>query len=222
MCWNESISWTTFVLGSILNGVCAYFTKDSNILYLYVLFQVVITVQLGEALIWKGASTAQLGTWIAFLSVWLQPFVAVLILHQWQASTYVQFLFFAMLVVYVVFSLSTLASVGSNTYHPELCLLDGKTHINFDAWKRSFGMSFLYLMIVLGFLGVTLSKYPLVSGYVLVTYMLSMLLYGRLFSSMWCWFAVISPLFCWLSTQVPAWKIPLIPNVFPLVSNIIT
>ncbi len=204
MCWNQHVSWLTFILGTLLNVVCAWYSNTRHLLW-YLLFQSVIMVQLGEALIWRdpmGGQTAKIGTYIAFFGVWLQPLIGFLLLYSFHIHPLYQILLSFFIIFYIVFSIPEFNRLQENIYVP-ICDPDSNgTHIYFKAWDNSVFMPSLYLLCSLFLLAITFPLYPFVSSYLILTMFLSMILYKRTFSSMWCWFAVVSPLICFLYQDI--------------------
>jgi len=85
MCWSEKVSRNKFILGTIINLYLALKRIDNKEYLLMAFFcQLIITVQLGETLIWKDPTCGTVGTIgskISFYSVYLQPIIGVLFFY---------------------------------------------------------------------------------------------------------------------------------------------
>lgn len=200
MCWNQEISWITFFLGTICNIVLASLTQDNKTIVWYLLFQSIIFVQLGEALIWgdpNGGTRSKIGTIISFLGVWLHPIIAAIILTVIDVNPYYKYIIYVIVLLYILVSIPHILRLQNDTYVPLVCG-DGKKHIDFIAWGDS-AMSMLYMICVFLLTLFAFTKYPYVCSYLLITLFISQIYYKRVFSSIWCWFAVFTPLVCFFA-----------------------
>jgi hypothetical protein len=199
MCWNETVSWITFVLGSFINIVCSFTATIPLTKLWYIFFQLIILVQLGEALIWRGYK--YIGTYIAFLAVWLQPlFLGYMV--------YIHFpdyknIVLSLLTIYTIISIPTLTSLFNNTYTSDVCgeCVDVNTHIDFTLWGKNSNMCALYMICCLLFVAFLFPSSPYVCGFLVTTLIISQIYYKRVFASLWCWFAVFTPLVCVLTLR---------------------
>ncbi len=145
MCWNATVSWTTFILGTLFNIIFALLVPPHYRLW-FVFFQFIITVQLGEAFIW-GEKYATLGSYIAFFSVWLQPFMLCILLQYYEVSHPFIYLDYILLTLYIAISIPNLKNLSQNISHPIQC--GGRNHIKFTSWNENNGMGFLYMVTAL-------------------------------------------------------------------------
>ena len=201
MCWNQPVSWITFILGTLCTIVFATLTNNSTIAW-YVFFQCIITVQLGEALIWGGKNVV--GTYIAFFAVWIQPLFLTFLLFYVGIRPILCYLMLALSLVYLIVSIPHIRQLQQNTYEPLVCGTNGEKHIDFKAWGKGGVMSTLYLVISLVCILFLFPMYPYVAGYLLLTLLISQVFYQRVFSSIWCWFAVFTPVVCFLTKSLPS------------------
>ncbi len=156
-------------------------------------------VQLGEALIWRGYK--KIGTYIAFLAVWLQPiFLGYMVYTHLPNYTNIVL---ALLTLYIISSISTLNSLSNNTYTPIVCgeCADSGTHIDFTIWGTNTTMGVLYMICCLLFVSFLFPSSPYVCGFLVATLLISQIYYKRVFASLWCWFAVFTPLICVLTLR---------------------
>ena len=209
MCWNQSISWITFIIGTLCNigGYLWKGNKQNWVLYLF--FQLIIMVQLGEALIWRdpnGGVLARIGTIISFLGVWLQPIVAWLILWKYNVRNELLYIMAILVLLYIVTSIPAFIHLQNNTYTPVLCDTDGRYHISFNAWDQPW-MGRLYMICNIVSILIVSPQLPYISLYLYFTLFLSYLLYKRLFASLWCWFAVLSPVVFTITESLPSTNI---------------
>ena len=136
MCWNETVSWITFVLGTLTNISLGLWKRNAQNWIWYVFFQLIICVQLGEALIWKDphGPLAQIGTFISFMGVWLQPIVAWFILKIYNVRKEILSIIGMLIVLYIYFSIPAFQHMSENTYRHDICQDGWLPHISFTAW----------------------------------------------------------------------------------------
>ena len=97
-----------------------------------------------------------------------------------------------LIVLYIYFSIPAFQHVSENTYQPEVCQDGWHPHISFTAWAYPW-MGRLYIILCLLSMLIVSPKTPYISFYLFATLLLSVSLYNRSFASLWCWFAVLSP-----------------------------
>jgi len=199
MCWNSPVSWTSFVLGTIFNIYFALIVPMTYKIW-FVFFQLIITVQLGEALIWDG-TYPEVGTYIAFFSVWLQPLMLSILLYYYNVHPVLQYIMYGLVSVYILSSFSSIATIKENVYRPVLCG-DDRYHIDFIAWGGNRIMGYLYMISSLYAIICLFSRFYIISAYLFITLFISLLFYSRTFASLWCWFAVFSPIVYYLGTNM--------------------
>lgn len=201
MCWNEPVSWASFIIGTIVNVACASLTSAKHRLWFF-LFQSIMTVQLGEALIWHEpeGTLGNIGSYIVFFSIWLQPILAVGILANYSVSTPILYAFAALLLIYVVSTLEPIKKLAANKYKPELC--DGKDTSHIAIHDNGTHGTF-YSIIIATFLIIIFPQFPYISGFLGVTYLISKMFYKDTIGSMWCWFSVASPAVFNLTRNLP-------------------
>jgi hypothetical protein len=194
MCWNQTVSWVTFAMGTVVNLLLASWKADQKSWVWYVFFQLIIMVQLGEALIWRDPNgpLARVGTIISFLGVWLQPFMAWVILYVYGVRIEWLIVVGVLLLLYVVSSLSSLQQLSKHTYQAEVCSATStQKHIVFTAWNSPM-MGKLYMICCLLSMALVWPMFPYISSYLFLTLAVSLWYYKRSFASLWCWFAVLS------------------------------
>jgi hypothetical protein len=198
MCWNEPISWITFMLGTGLNLMGLYLSDDSHKL-LFILFQSIIMVQLGEALIWRDQNgpLGLIGTYIAFFGVWLQPIIGFMLMVLYKVNTPILYITGILLVCYIVASFEPIKDLSNNRYQTEACCGDQQEHVIFSGWTDTIGN--LYMCLISLTMLTLFPKFPYVSGYIILTYFISTIIYKKAFASIWCWFSVFSPMICYLT-----------------------
>ena len=205
MCWSEKVSRNTFILGTIINIYLALRRMDNKAYLLMACFcQLIITVQLGETLIWKDptcGSVGTIGSKISFYSVYLQPIMGLLFFYLIygfnNVYTKIGLILFA---IYMVASISVLPTLTICS-KPEPCC-DDKQHLSDGTWDRAKSVSFMYMVMsvwLLVCLPIVDRKYLSFSLYLVGTGILSKLFYKNSFASMWCFFSVAAPIVLYLS-----------------------
>ncbi len=118
MCFGESHSWRTFIVGSIFICMSLYnYASDSlDNLVMCLIISGIVIMQLWEALAWRGYCT--FATWAAYISLLLQAVPLFLLvpraIHTWQGK-----LALGLLLLYYA-----TVFIGSRT--PECMLTDGR------------------------------------------------------------------------------------------------
>ena len=201
MCWNEPVSWTSFIIGTIVNAVCASLTSAKHRLW-FVFFQTIMTVQLGEALIWHEpeGSLGNIGTYIVFFSIWLQPIIAAGLMVNYGVSTPILYGVAALLLIYAVSSIQPIKDLANNTFKPEICSSDNKHHIAFNNMGAA---GPLYGIVIALFIITLFPSFPYITGFIAATYAISQIFYKDMLGSMWCWFSVASPAVFYLTRELP-------------------
>ena len=199
------MSRNTFILGTIINLYLALRRIDDKAYLLMAFFcQLIITVQLGETLIWKDptcGSVGTIGSKISFYSVYLQPIIGVLFFYLMYGFnhlyTKIGLILFTIYMVASILVLPTLTICSK----PETCC-DDKKHIEEGTWDRAKGLTVMYMVMSLWLLlclPLVDRKYLAFSIYLFGAGLLSQLFYRNSFASMWCFFSVASPIVLYLS-----------------------
>ena len=197
MCWNEKVSFITFVIGSLLCITGFYRATTLLSKWVYLFFELVLFVQLGEAFVWRDpncGTVGKLGTYIAFFGVWLQPIIGLYILSLLSVPNWLVTMYTTFIVVYMISSISYIRDIATTCYAPlctDTCI---QPHISFTTWQQFSVMGILYLICIFILLGAMYSSFPYVSIYVVCAMIVSILFYKNTFGSMWCWFSTFTPL----------------------------
>jgi hypothetical protein len=197
MCWNEDISWLTFIVGTLSNIFFVIKKKDINYTLLSLVLQTPLFVQLGEAYIWKDINNncgyySKLGSIITFFSVYLQPFLSYLYLY----NAYERIILFEIiLIIYFILLIYNFSNIEFCN-KPEKSTCDNKLHVNSKTWENVGLVKPLYI-ISISYALILLTQYnskltPL-SIYLFVSMILSKLYYKDYFASTWCFFSTITP-----------------------------
>jgi hypothetical protein len=131
------------------------------------------------------------------MGVWLHPILAALILTVINVNPYYKYIMYVLVLLYIIVSIPHILRLQNDTYVPLVCG-DGK-HIDFVAWDKGTSMAVLYMICVLLLTVFAFTKYPYVCFYLLITLFISQVYYKRVFSSIWCWFAVFTPFVCFFA-----------------------
>jgi hypothetical protein len=210
MCWNERISWTTFIIGTVFSIIGISQSTTTIKIWLHLFFQLVIFVQFGEALVWRDidlnknqtcGNVGKIGSIITFFSVWIQPILGLYILYLLGISESIQKVYFMLLIVYIIFSIESIKNIFKKCYIP-ICNEDCKyKNLEFTGWNYSPLMGYMYMITINILLYFMYGRYPYVSVYVFVTMILSALFYKNTFGSIWCWFSAFTPLIAMFYTK---------------------
>ena len=196
MCWNASVSLTTFLIGScvsIIIGVYALRTKQYMLAALSFGWLWPISMQLWEYFAWKDASwswsvayvsnvTQILVLYIVFITVSNQPWL----LRSFAGIVVLVYMF---IVLY------------QHTQPPAITKED---HLHYNWWENPLSNTTYIISLVLLFL---LLVRPLRWSIACISILMIMLLvssiiYNRYVSSLWCFFAVAFPPLALLSSTI--------------------
>lgn len=202
MCWNEQVSLITFIIGSLLCITGIYRATTVVRKWVYIFFQLVLFVQLGEAFVWRDphcGALGKIGTFISFFGVWLQPIIGSYILSLLDAPKWLFIMYNTFIFIYIISSVSYIKHITTTCYAPlctDTCI---QPHISFTTWQQFSLMGILYMICVFILLAVMYSSFPYVSIYVVCAMIISILFYKNTFGSMWCWFSTFTPLLALLT-----------------------
>lgn len=205
MCWSESVSWFTFILGSLFNFLVAWYFQEEIITVICVLWEWVILMQFFEAIAWRtqpiqettvalGNRFAGIGAMIANLT---QPIILGLGLICFTKVSIINKVI-AMMVVFayicwMIYALNESPRV--NYLRPETTC----HHLNYT-WWNSFPLTAIpYMLTLISLIFLLLRPIDLAWFevlYIVVTVIISLMFYtcSNSMGSIWCWFAVAAPL----------------------------
>lgn len=199
MCWNEKVSWATFIIGTILNILLVVIKKDKKYSLLALLFQSIITVQLGEALIWRDpdGNVGKIGSYISFYSVFLQAFIAMLFIYFSLGfnSVYTK-IALVLVVIYTICGIYYIPKLNIRSKPGKCCEGDTRDHIIAGGWNESgylgtfYGIFAIYFIFLLPIIS---KSFTLLALYLFVSMILTWVIYKKSFASLWCWFAAFLP-----------------------------
>ncbi len=205
MCWNEPVSWITFILGTLFSFLVAWYFQEDIITIICVLWEWVILMQFFEAIAWRtqpvqktsiplGNKFAGVGAMIANTT---QPIIMGLGLICFTEVSIVNKVV-AMIVVfaYICWLLYALNESPQVNY-----LIPEQTchHLKYTWWD-SFPLDAVpYTLAVLALIFLLLRPIDLAWFevlYIIVTVGISFLFYrcNNSIGSIWCWFATAAPL----------------------------
>lgn len=204
MCWNEQVSWGTFIVGTIFNILIAWYFDESIITLLCALFQWVIMMQFFEAIAWRNQPSKQganpclnkfaaVGGLIFNLT---QPIILALGLILFTTVSMVNKVI-AMCIVFLYICWIILA-LNSTKEFDHLTPSEGCRHLDLYWWHSvPYGaipyIITLFSVILLLIQPVDLAWFEAV--YIALTLILSAWLYSCGTGSVWCFFAVGAPIF---------------------------
>lgn len=198
MCWNEPVSWITFVFGvifSIILFVYGHKARDKNIKAIAVMWLFAIFMQLFEALLHRdNGKCSKLGRLASHGAFWaniLQPAIVVIAILLFGIDHFrgPQIITLVVLIIYLTLMIGSYIKKG-------LRCVKKKCHIDLYWWGWNRFSTVLY------FVSLFMSIYFFIQNdnglrnfslaFILSTLVLS--LFYRQSPSIWCWFAVLGPL----------------------------
>lgn len=187
MCWNESVSWATFIVGTILNIIVICLIPNPYIIALAVAWEAVVIIQLFEALAWRNKNT--FATYGVYITTLLQPIIVILaLLVVSDASYFIKTITVLLLIMYMIWAIyvTTITPIGV------LSTSDTCNHLEFSWWLEfPFGPVPYLLTIIIGLLllmrPIDLSLFIIIL--LAVTFGISAIFYSCSVGSLWCWFS---------------------------------
>ena len=200
MCWNEEVSWATFILGTLANVFLVNKIKNKNIFAIALIWQWVLLMQLFEALIWRSKKCGTLnkiGTTGAFIANVTQPlivFLAILMLTK-QGKSFKLFggLCIILYLLYIISKYQTMKTLE--------CIEPKKecNHLNYVWWKHISPTPYILTLCLLLVLAKPSKTYIPQLVYVLATLIIaSNTNMSCGVGSAWCWLAAFAPIFTYV------------------------
>lgn len=189
MCWNEQVSWATFIIGTIFNILVAYLIPDPYIIALAVAWEAVVIIQLFEAYGWRSNGQSQMAAYGVYITTLLQPVIIILALLVVTEASSVNKTFAVLL---MVLYLGWVVYVSNITPVGYLSTSNTCDHLEFNWWSAFPLKSIPYF--ILAVLGILLLVKPLHFAVFIVlllsfTLLISALFYSCSVGSLWCWFS---------------------------------
>ena len=202
MCWNEPVSWTTFIVGTVCNLASALYIKNTMFTGVCIMWEWILLMQLFEALAWHDQNCGKLNrcaTYGAYLANITQPFVILFSLLVSDTKMLAK-----LIAAILVFIYSTWLLVIAKSPTKYECLTPNKDcrHLSFPWWKDLRTLVPMYIICVL-LLPILLIR-PWCFGffqsfYIGITAIITWIFYSCAgagsIGSVWCWFAALVPIF---------------------------
>lgn len=189
MCWNQEVSWATFIIGTVFNILVAYLIPNPYIIALAIAWEIVVIIQLFEAIGWRTKGESKIASHGVYITTLLQPIVfilALLVVTDVSTANKTFAVILAILYLIWVVYVSTITPV-TNLTTSETC-----SHLEFNWWSTfPFGAA---PYLITAFLGILLLLRPFnLAIFVVVilslTFGLSAYFYSCSVGSLWCWFS---------------------------------
>jgi hypothetical protein len=208
MCWSETVSWSTFIIGTIINIGVVIWLPVPVIIALAFFWQWVLFVQFFEALAWRNKKSGKknkVATNGVLLITMSQPILLgfiLLILSSYLSGQGINdgITFEAKAVVIIALFLYILwafYSLNNSKKYNHLDTSDKCEHLVYTWWEDFTWKAFPYLItafLVLALLLRPASLAVFVILFLIFTLVLTSIIYPGNMGSMWCWFSAISPL----------------------------
>lgn len=208
MCWSETMSWSTFIIGTILNIAVVIWLPFPVIIALAFFWQWVLLVQLFEALAWRNKKSGKKSSIPAnglLLITMSQPILlgmVLLILSSYNAKQGVDdgISFEAKAIAIIILFLYTLWALyvlNNSKNYLEIDTSEKCGHLIYSWWNDFSWKAFPYF--ITAFLALALLLKPgalavFVLLFLIFTLVVSAVFYPCSVGSLWCWFSAISPL----------------------------
>lgn len=197
MCWNEPVSWTTLAVGTVFSIILYQdgIKKNNNsIKAVAIMWQFTLLMQLFEALIHRdNGKCTMMGKVASHGAFWaniLQPTIAIIVMIILGQRTFNQEQLIAMIIIAVY--LGIFMYMYATRDFP---CVGRDCHINLYWWDWSMALSILY------FVGLFIVLYNFIPDIkvrnftmIFLAVTLTMSLFYRQPTSIWCWFAAFGPL----------------------------
>ena len=196
MCWNEPVSWTTFILGTIFNIFNILYFKNTTITLISIGIQWLLLMQFFEALAWRDQECGWLNKFAtngALLANITQPIMVCMVFLLFSpVSLNMKLIALAVTFAYILYAFYILNNSKEYT-----CLKPDKNcfHLDLYWWKKMNGL--IYCATLFAIILLLIRPFPLalfISGYIAATLIFSIIFYSCSVGSMWCWFTSFAPL----------------------------
>jgi len=203
MCWNKEVSFLTLIIGTIFNLLLWFSYPQPYVRITICMWQFVLFMQLFEGISWiskdkKDQQLSDFSTKGAFIFNVLQPIIVALLCISISESATTKYVLIALIMIYLILLLH---SVSSTSFKESLFEDEKCNHLRLYWWKHFSTWVFIFYMalLIVSFLSFT----PLHFGifqicYIIITLILSTLLYPCTYGSIWCWFAAFSPILIYI------------------------
>lgn len=203
MCWNAPISFATLIIGTLLNIWLVYKIREPIIYALALFWQWVILMQLYEGVYWIKRDNNDWTSKMANITSILQPVVLiVLLLLVPNQNTLAKSISVGILILYISYILYQMTTLNN---FKSLEPTKSCSHLNINWGENKPSLYLAYLITV--FTGFILLVKPvkfmmIITSYVALALLVSVIFYSCGTPSMWCWFAALAPLITYF-----AWKL---------------
>ena len=208
MCWSEPVSWITLIIGTIFNIISVIVINKPIVIATSIIWQFALLMQFFDALIWRDQKCGKLNKFAtkgAYISNMLQPIVAFIVLIFITKSSMVyKGITGTLVTVYIAYILLKAKEMKNIECVKPIC-----GHLNYDWWNNMKGGGLLYVITLVSV--VLLLSQPFLFGvmessYILLTLLVSMIVYKKTVPSMWCWMAAFAPLFTIIFYKISSHK----------------
>ncbi len=203
MCINSKMSISSFIFGTIINGIVLKSNPTTDYLIIALVYEFILSMQLFDFLAWKDSTCGKLNEFAtkgAFIQNMLQPVIVMLLLlyftkNQNKISKGIVNILLVFYIGFIFYKLYYNKSPSSIT-----CLKPTEKckHLQYDWWNNIGDYPiFIYLIpIILSFLLLlTSSKFAIIhSIYFIMSFLISGIFYACGLPSMFCLFATGGPL----------------------------
>jgi hypothetical protein len=205
MCFNEPVSWASFLVGTIFNLLLITLAISYDSLHLIALslaLQFVIFIQFFEAMVWRG--NEKFGTYGVLLFTLLQPLIFGMLLLYPENAWWKKLFIGVILVFYIAYIILSLNERSGYDKLERATCTDGSNHLVYNFWYEFPMGSIPYLITALLIILILLpSPINYITAFILaITYGTSMLVYPCAPASIWCLFAVSTPIILWIMLYI--------------------
>ena len=199
MCWNEETSWITLTIGLIAVVVAFVYAPSLQVKAVALIWGFVLLMQYFDAIAWRKKGKSKFAATGAMIANVLQPIVVGLVLLSiTRASSFNQSTSVLIMVCYIAYILYALRGQSYDTLVPA----NGCSHLRYKWWEdmsantsTHAGMIYLVVLIALIFLLLQPTAFAgMQVAYIIITLIISSVIYTCGAASIWCWFAAFAPI----------------------------
>ena len=192
MCYNESVSWQTLIIGTILTILnLIYFRSNYEILIITLYWFGAVLMQLWEALIYRYKDNDRLCktfSIIAAINTIIQPLVLLFLALNIKLLLVNKQLAIFIAIIYIFLILK-------NIDFPNRCAYDtNNKNISFYWWTNKNGYLYVITSLLLLILLLTYKFRFFQISLFIISYLISKLISKNNHGSIWCWIAAFIPL----------------------------
>ena len=199
MCFNEYVSFGTFIVGTILNLLVIFLIKKKEAIAIALAWQWVLLMQLFEGFVWVGKKSGnkkmeKSGVMGAYIANVLQPIIAFFLIAALTTQDKFYLIFGGVLIVlYLFYTLYMNFTKISNSL--EIDKAKNCRHLNYKWWEVLNPLPYILVLVAISLFAKPRKVFLPQLVFVLLTLLLASITQLKCgIASTWCFLAVFAPI----------------------------